>query len=72
MNMSCKIKLRDGNSIEVKEFVCIEHPNKTDGIVKIEIKDLDILKLNDGVTYTFFGSNIVKVRGEDIVYLDFN
>lgn len=71
--MNCRIVLKNEQAIMVNDFNCIKAPKKTDGEMKV-FKQEDIEKLNliDGVTYTIIGSEIVKVKGEQILLFNLN
>lgn len=67
--MNCRIVLKNEQAIMVNDFNCIKAP-KNNGEMKV-FKQEDIEKLNliDGVTYTIIGSEIVKVKGEQILFI---
>ncbi|MDK9858339.1 hypothetical protein [Staphylococcus equorum] len=70
--MQCEVVLKNDKTIYVDGFNCIEYPNVYDGIMKqFKSEDLDNLELVDGVTYTIIGSSIAKVKGEQILFIQF-
>ncbi|MBU7217494.1 hypothetical protein [Staphylococcus gallinarum] len=70
--MNCQIALKNGDSIMVNNFNCVEYRLKSNDDMKIfEPKDIENLNLIDDITYTILGATIVKVKGEQILYFHF-
>lgn len=67
--MNCQIALKNGDSIMVNKFNCVEYRLKSSDDMKIfEPKDIENLNLIDDITYTILGATIVKIKGEQILY----
>lgn len=70
--MKCEVILKNDKTIYVDDFNCIEYTDGYDAETKLfENKDFGGLDLLDDVTYTIIGSSIIKVKGEQILYLQF-
>lgn len=70
--MNCQIVLKNGDSIMVNNFNCVEYRLKSSDDMKIfEPKDIENLNLIDDITYTILGATIVKIKGEQILYFHF-
>lgn len=70
--MNCQIALKNGDSIMVNNFNCVEYRLKSNDDMKMfEIQDVESLNLIDDITYTIIGGTIVKIKGEQILYLHF-
>lgn len=72
VKMNCQIALKNGDSIMVNNFNCVEYRLKSSDDMKMfEIQDVESLNLIDDITYTIIGGTIVKIKGEQILYLHF-
>lgn len=70
--MKCEVELKNGKTIYVQDFDYIEYPDRYEGgIEQYKSDNLEKLELLDDVTYTIIGSSIAKVKGEQILFIQF-
>lgn len=70
--MNCQIVLKNGESIIVNDFNCVEYRvNVKDDMKIFEKENIENLNLIDNITYTIIGGTIVKIKGEQILYFHF-
>lgn len=70
--MNCQIVLKNGESIIVNNFNCVEYRlNARDDMKIFEKENIENLNLIDDITYTIIGGTIVKIKGEQILYFHF-
>lgn len=70
--MNCQIVLKNGESIMVNNFNCVEYRENVKDDMKIFKKEnIENLNLIDHITYTIIGGTIVKIKGEQILYFHF-
>ncbi|MEB7692145.1 hypothetical protein ACFDA3_11455 [Staphylococcus epidermidis] len=69
--MNCLVVLKNGDTVQVENFLCVEAPKSTGEIKTFEKGDLESLQIVDSLTYTIIGGTILKIKGEQILYLHF-
>ena len=69
--MTCNIFLRPDGVKEVFNFEKVFYLTSLGSDVECSKEEINQLTLDDSTTYTFVGDATVKIKGQDIFYLEF-